>query len=185
MYGLSVMSIPPNAPSQRKDHGPRLFFAKQCLVDSDTDRECVGPVQRDEQGRKLRSGPFVWYDDSGSGPGRWRLRPLRTKFGQLISEIHKSYERGQPVLVGTSTVEESSEVYDLLLSCHHVASRKLQPAFKNEHLRILNATPELAAKEASIIAEVHTSTRICSSRQPSPVHLSLKTKHSSLSQHCP
>ena len=76
-----------------------------------------------------------------------------TKFGQLVSEIHKSYSRGQPVLVGTSSVEESSEIYQLLLDCH-ANTWSSRPVFDRAHVRILNATPELAAKEAAIIAEV-------------------------------
>ncbi|KAK9865921.1 hypothetical protein WJX84_000593 [Apatococcus fuscideae] len=102
VYKLPVMTIPPNAPSRRKDHGPRMFFAKQALVEPS----------------------------------------------------HK-YSRGQPVLVGTSSVEESSEIYQLLLECH-TGPWSSRPVFDRAHLRILNATPELAAREAAIIAEAGT-----------------------------
>lgn len=154
VYQLPVMTIPPNAPSLRKDHGPRMFIAKRHLEEPDTDRECVGPVYRDESGRRYKSR-FFWDDASQPGPPQWRCMLEHTKFGQLVAEIHSSYVKGQPVLVGTSTVEESIEVFELLLYCRDGAKKK-QPVFKPQHVRVLNATPELAAKEAAIIAEVPT-----------------------------
>ena len=155
VYQLPVMTIPPNAPSCRTDHGPKMFFAKEQLEEPVPGRDYVGPIHRDEKGRGYKTGLFFWLHDDMSGPRRWCCMLEHTKYGQLVSDIHKSYQTGQPVLVGTSTVQESIEIYDRLLTCRD-GPRQEKLAFHPKHVRILNATPELAAKEASIIAEVQS-----------------------------
>ncbi|KAJ8605384.1 hypothetical protein CTAYLR_002397 [Chrysophaeum taylorii] len=63
-----------------------------------------------------------------------------TKFRSALREIRRLHERGQPVLVGTTTVEDSALISELL---------------ENEEVphRVLNAKPEVARREAEIIAQ--------------------------------
>lgn len=62
------------------------------------------------------------------------------KFRAVLREIRDSYERQQPVLVGTTTVEDSALISELL---------------DNQDIphRVLNAKPDVAQREAEIIAQ--------------------------------
>ncbi|KAK9841351.1 hypothetical protein WJX74_004386 [Apatococcus lobatus] len=134
---------------------PQATELQEALVEPSHKYSCAGPMGSDDQGRQVQSGYFYWRSSGLTGQHQWRCMLEHTKYGQLVSEIHISYSRGQPVLVGTSSVEESSEIYQLLLECH-TGPWSSRPVFDRAHLRILNATPELAAREAAIIAEAGT-----------------------------
>ena len=158
VYNLPVMAIPPNAASSRKDHGPKMFFVKERFVlkQKQGTREYVGPSAANAHGSLVKSGDFYWMRMKEDQSRHVAVLLEQTKYGQVVDQIYKSYVRGQPVLVGTSTVEESSEIHKLLLDCKSYIMDKAAyvDVFDKQHVRILNATPELAAREASIIAEV-------------------------------
>ncbi|MCL2848270.1 MAG: preprotein translocase subunit SecA [Firmicutes bacterium] len=90
IYGLDVVTIPTNLPSQRVDENDRIF------------------------------------------------KTVNGKYMCMIEDIKECYERGQPVLVGTTSVEKSEELSDML---------------KKERVphRVLNAKHH--EKEAEIVAQ--------------------------------
>jgi preprotein translocase subunit SecA len=67
-------------------------------------------------------------------------RTLNEKWDALVEEIKQLHEKGQPVLIGTVSVENSEKVSDRL--------RKL-----GVRHNVLNAKPENAGREAEIVAQ--------------------------------
>jgi len=93
IYGLDVVIIPPNVPSQRIDENDKVYNTKAA---------------------------------------KWRA---------VIEEIKECNERGQPVLVGTTTVEISEEVYTMLK----------KSGFSMHNVNVLNAKNH--EREAEFVAQ--------------------------------
>ncbi|CAI6004964.1 unnamed protein product [Closterium sp. NIES-64] len=68
----------------------------------------------------------------------------RNKVHHVIQEIVKMNQLGRPVLVGTSSVDESERLYAML---------QVEHPRRFAHIQVLNARPENAAREAEIVAQ--------------------------------
>jgi preprotein translocase subunit SecA len=69
---------------------------------------------------------------------------IDSKYNALVEEINKVSKAGRPVLVGTTSIEKSEKLSDMLTHRHGI-----------EH-QVLNARPENAAREADIVAKAGT-----------------------------